>query len=125
MPAISNKSRILAAKRRKEMGLGKLNVEDVLLKENEIKTSRRSKQLLEEHLDQTSRSVSTNRATKKQINSFYNRQNQYKQKIKSKVELQREQNSKDEKLKNQPGKPKINRSSRSIKRSYNDLMQWQ
>jgi hypothetical protein len=124
MPAISNKSRKLAAKRRKEMGLGKLNVEDVLLRENEIKTSRRSKQIIDESLDCTFTNPTANRATKKQINNFYNRQNQYKQKAINKVQFQRELHNKDKNVVGGSCKPKINRSSRSIKRNYNDLIQW-
>ena len=43
MPAISNRSRKLAEKRRRDMGLGNLTVEDALIQENRIRTSNKQK----------------------------------------------------------------------------------
>lgn len=122
-PKISNKSRKLANKRRTNMGLSNLTVEDALIQENKIMTSMREQQQFETHLKETSMSISTKRATRKQANEFFARQQQFRDRVDNKIACQRAEsksNSSDSFI----GKPHINDVSKSLKRSVGDLMNW-
>ena len=122
IPKISWRSRKLANKRRKNLGTSKLNVEDALLKENKIKNVLRERRQVENSLSQLWRKSSSKRITKKQLNDFCVRQSQHQDRVNYKVELRRKQTAK--KVDKWVGKPTINKTSKNIKRSYEDLIEW-
>ncbi|CAI2373603.1 unnamed protein product [Moneuplotes crassus] len=122
MPRISDKSRKLANKRRNNLGISQMNVEDMLLHENNMRNSNRAKSSLKEEIrDQRLRSNSR-KVSRKQADEFYSRQNHYKQKLQFKIEEKRKETS--DSFEEITGRPCINRTSRSIKRTYDDLINW-
>jgi len=123
MPTISSKSRRLAEKRRMQMGMSNLNVEDVLIQEDRIKTTQKEK--LKHNtsvLGSTSLDKSKKKTSKRQADLFYSRQQKYKDKVDNKISKQRDATKKEEQIFS--GIPTINKTSKSMKRSYTDLMAW-
>jgi hypothetical protein len=122
IPKISQKSRKLAEKRRQQMGLGDLTVEEALIQENRINATFKEKKQLEEHIKENTKSKSLKKATKQQADHFYNRQKKFRDKVNNKIAIQRVSNQ--EKENSFIGRPSINKSSKNLNRSYKDLMQW-
>ena len=122
-PVISNKSRKLAEKRRKDMGMKGMKVEEVLIKESKIKNALKEQLHFENIIRENKHNKMRRKATRAQANRFYQKQKVYKENAQMKAKQQRVQNhdSDDNDL---TYKPKINNSSRSLKRSYNDLINW-
>mmetsp|Transcript_28237 Transcript_28237/g.24954 ORF Transcript_28237/g.24954 Transcript_28237/m.24954 type:complete len:169 (+) Transcript_28237:116-622(+) len=91
IPKISEKSRQLANKRRKNLGLNNLNVEDVLICEGRIQNALKDKTYIENSISNISNNTNNKKATKKQVNAFYSRQNRHRDRVNSKVEIKRQQ----------------------------------
>lgn len=72
---------------------------------------------------ETSYVRNSKRATKKQFDKFYERQKKYRDKVDNKLALQRAENKSDN-SDECIGVPKINKVSKDIKRSYQDLLAW-
>lgn len=122
-PKISKRSRKLAQKRRNDMGMKNLHVEDVLIQERKMKNALKERTNLENRLKEE-RSISTSRkATVGEINSFYQKQKLYKENVDNKLKQQRDNYVAPENT-DLTLKPKINKTSKSLKRDYNDLLRW-
>ena len=105
------------------MGMKGMKVEEVLIKESKIKNALKEQLHFENIIRENKHNKMRRKATRAQANRFYQKQKVYKENAQMKAKQQRAQNhdSDDNDL---TYKPKINNSSRSLKRSYNDLINW-
>ena len=122
-PQISNKSRKLAQKRRKDMGLGRCKVEDALIKENKMRVALRERSIHENIIRDSSMSKTERKSTKLQADMFYQKQKNYRANIENRLDQVRNE-SKSPETSELTLKPKINHLSKSLKRDYSDLMNW-